>query len=87
MKLIEGADLVIYDSTYTEDEFPAKIGWGHSTWEEGLKLCKMAGVKRLGIFHHDPDHDDIFMDNLAEEAALAWDGAFVIQENMEFVVE
>ncbi len=87
LKLIEGADLVIYDSTYTEDEFPAKIGWGHSTWEEGLKLCKMAGVKRLGIFHHDPEHDDIFMDNLAEEAALAWDGAFVIQENMEFVAE
>ena len=87
LKLIEGADLVIYDSTYTEEEFPAKIGWGHSTWEEGIKLCKMAGVKRLGIFHHDPEHDDVFMDKLAEDAAKEWEGAFVIQENMDFQVE
>jgi len=87
LKLIEGADLVIYDATYTEEEFPSKIGWGHSTWEEGVKLCKMAGAKRLGIFHHDPEHDDVFMDKLAGEAAREWDGAFVIQENMDFLVE
>jgi phosphoribosyl 1,2-cyclic phosphodiesterase len=87
LKLIEGADLVIYDSTYTEEEFPSKIGWGHSTWNEGVKLCKMAGAKRLGIFHHDPEHDDVFMDKLADDAAKAWDGAFVIQENMDFLVE
>jgi phosphoribosyl 1,2-cyclic phosphodiesterase len=87
LKLIEGADLVIYDSTYTEEEFPTKIGWGHSTWNEGVKLCKMAGAKRLGIFHHDPEHDDVFMDKLADDAAKAWDGAFVIQENMDFLVE
>ena len=87
LNLIDGADLVIYDSTYTEEEFVAKVGWGHSTWEEGMKLCKMAGVKRLGIFHHDPEHDDVFMDNLASQAAATWDGAFVIQEGMEFAVE
>ena len=87
LKLIEGADLVIYDSTYTEEQFPSKIGWGHSTWEEGVKLCKMDGAKRLGIFHHDPEHDDVFMDNLAEDAARAWDGTFIIQENMDFLVE
>jgi phosphoribosyl 1,2-cyclic phosphodiesterase len=87
LTLIEGADLVIYDATYTEEEFPAKIGWGHSTWNEGVKLCQAAGAKRLGIFHHDPEHDDVFMDKLADEAARTWDGAFVIQENMDFLVE
>ena len=87
LKLIEGADLVIYDATYTEEEFPSKIGWGHSTWNEGVKLCKLAGAKRLGIFHHDPEHDDVFMDKLADEAAREWDGTFVIQENMDFLVE
>lgn len=87
LQLIEGADLVIYDATYTEEEFPAKIGWGHSTWQEGIKLCRMAGAKRLGIFHHDPEHDDVFMDKLADDAAREWDGAFVIQENMDFLVE
>ena len=80
--LIEGADLVIYDSTYTEEEFPDKIGWGHSTWEEGVRLCKAANVKQLVIFHHDPTHDDAFMDKLAEEAKKAWSGAFVVREKM-----
>lgn len=80
--LIEGADLVIYDSTYTEAEFPDKIGWGHSTWEEGMRLCKAANVKQLGIFHHDPSHDDAFMDRLAEEARAAWPSAFVVREKM-----
>jgi phosphoribosyl 1,2-cyclic phosphodiesterase len=87
LKLIEGSDLVIYDSTYTEEEFSSKIGWGHSTWNEGVRLCKEAGAKRLGIFHHDPDHDDVFMDNLAAEAAEEWSSAFVIQENMDVLVE
>ena len=85
--LIEGADLVIYDSTYTEEEFPDKVGWGHSTWEEGVRLCKAANVKQLGIFHHDPTHDDAFMDKLAEDAKKAWSGAFVVREKMALKFE
>ena len=81
--LIEGADLVIYDCTYTEDEFPAKIGWGHSTWNEGVKLCREAGAKSMAIFHHDPEHDDAFMEKLGEEAKVEWDGTFVAREGME----
>ena len=80
--VIEGADLVIYDSTYTESEWPEKIGWGHSTWNEGMRLCRAAGVKRLAIFHHDPDHDDAFMDALEAEAAAAWAGNLVAREGM-----
>lgn len=87
LKLIEGADLVIYDSTYTEEEFPAKVGWGHSTWEEGMRLCKAANVKRHAIFHHDPDHNDDFMDKLALEAEAAWEGNFVSREGMEITIE
>jgi len=82
--IIRGADLVIYDSTYTEDEFPAKIGWGHSTWNEGVRLCKMADVKKLAIFHHEPDHYDDFMDALHAEAQKEWSGAFVCREGMLF---
>jgi phosphoribosyl 1,2-cyclic phosphodiesterase len=64
LELIEGADLVIYDSTYTDDEFPSKIGWGHSTWQEGARLCDIGNVKTFVAFHHDPDHDDKFMDQV-----------------------
>ena len=85
--LIEGADVVIYDSTYTEDEFPSKIDWGHSTWNEGMRLCQAAKVKQLAIFHHEPDHDDDFMDKLTAEAAEAWDGTFVCREGMEIILE
>lgn len=85
--LIEGADLVIYDSTYTEQEFPEKIGWGHSTWNEGIKLCRAANVKRLAIFHHDPDHTDDIMDQIAIEAKQVWDGAFVCNEGQEIILE
>ncbi len=82
LNLIDGADLVIYDSTYTDAEFPAKIGWGHSTWEEGVRLCKAAGVGQLAIFHHDPDHDDDFMAQLEKTAQTAWQGALIAREQM-----
>lgn len=82
LALIEGSDLVIYDSTYTEEEFPAKVGWGHSTWEEGVRLCQAANVKMLAIFHHDPDHEDSFMEALEREARKRWAGAIVAREHM-----
>lgn len=82
LKLIEGTDLVIYDSTYTEEEFPAKVGWGHSTWNEGVRLCREAGAKSMAIFHHDPEHEDLFMDALGEQAKAEWDGTFVAREGM-----
>ena len=82
LQLIQGADLVIYDSTYTEAEFPSKIGWGHSTWEEGVRLCEKAGAKMMAVFHHDPTHDDRFMEKLEEQIRRRWAGAVVARENM-----
>ena len=86
LKLMDGADLVIYDSTYTDDEFPAKVGWGHSTWQEGIRLCRQVGAKKLAIFHHDPDHDDAFMARIEDEARTLWDGALVARDNMELTI-
>ncbi len=83
LDLIRGANLVVYDSTYTDEEFPKHIGWGHSTWQEGVRLAKAANVERLAIFHHDPYHDDDFMDDVAEQAKAEWDGAFVAVEGMQ----
>ena len=78
--LIEGADLVIYDSTYTDEEFESHVGWGHSTWQEAVRLCRQATVKQLMIFHHDPNHDDAFMERVEREAREVWDGAHVARE-------
>lgn len=80
--LIEGADLVVYDCTYTDEEFDGHAGWGHSTWQEAIRLCTAARAKRLAIFHHDPDHGDEFMETVEREARQAWEGAFVARERM-----
>jgi phosphoribosyl 1,2-cyclic phosphodiesterase len=58
LNMIKGTDLLIYDGMYNDKIFPRKIGWGHSTWEEAVRLAKAANVKRLAIFHHDPCHND-----------------------------
>src|SRR3546814_6074945 len=71
LELIDGADLVIYDSTYTDDEFAKYRGWGHSTWQEGVRLCDKAAVRKLVLLHHDPSHDAAFMDRVAREAESA----------------
>lgn len=80
--LIEGADLVIYDSTYTDDEFPKRIGWGHSTWQEGIRLSQAANVKQFAIFHHDPDHEDPAMEEIEKQARATWGSAFAAREGM-----
>jgi|TARA_R110002124_G_scaffold92599_4_gene235070 phosphoribosyl 1,2-cyclic phosphodiesterase len=87
LNLIDGADLVIYDSTYTDEEYPKFKGWGHSTWQEGVRLCKAADVGQLAIFHHDPSHNDAFMDQIAKDAARAWPRAFVAREGMTVEIE
>ena len=85
LELIQGADILIYDSTYTDDEFETYVGWGHSTWQEGVRLCQAAGVRTLAIFHHDPGHDDAAMDRIGEQLAQAFPGAVVAREGMILV--
>jgi phosphoribosyl 1,2-cyclic phosphodiesterase len=82
LRLIDGADIMIYDSTYTDEEFPAHENWGHSTWQEGVRLADAAGVRTFVVFHHDPGHDDAFMDAVAAAAAAARPGTVVAQEGM-----
>ena len=83
LNLIANADLVIYDATYTDAEYPKFKGWGHSTWQEGVRLCTKAGVKKMAIFHHDPSHDDDFLNEIAKEAKTMWDGSFIATEGEE----
>ncbi|MEA5443821.1 MBL fold metallo-hydrolase [Cyanobium gracile] len=61
-EFIEGADLVIHDAQYTALEFPAKLGWGHSSVEYAVRVCEEAGVARLVLTHHDPLRNDAAID-------------------------
>ncbi|HJK95846.1 MAG TPA: MBL fold metallo-hydrolase [Polyangiaceae bacterium LLY-WYZ-14_1] len=82
LSLMAGADLVIYDSTYTDEEFERYVGWGHSTWQEGVRLAQQAEAKQLAIFHHEQDHEDDFMDQVAEDARRMWPHALVAREGL-----
>ena len=72
LSLAAGADLLIHDAQYTEDEYAARVGWGHSTLEHAVRLATQADVAKLAAFHHDPTHDDAHID--AVLAAMGQDG-------------
>ena len=68
VSLARDANVLIYDAMYTEAEYrKGRIGWGHSTYSEAIRVARAAGVERLHFFHHDPMHSDDFLD-----ARLAW---------------
>jgi phosphoribosyl 1,2-cyclic phosphodiesterase len=59
VRFCSGADLILYDSHWDEDiDYLAHRGWGHSTWQAGLRLMNAAGTQRLGSLHHSPDATD-----------------------------
>lgn len=75
--LMKDADLAIYDATYVEAEMPKRLGFGHSTWQEGVKLAKLAGTKKLALFHHAPERTDTQLDEIQALAQAEFPGAFV----------
>ena len=87
LELIAGADLVIYDSMYTDAEYETYTGWGHSTWQEGMRLCREAGAKRLAVFHHDPEHDDELLDGIATEVEKLLPGSIVARDGLVVEVD
>jgi phosphoribosyl 1,2-cyclic phosphodiesterase len=82
LELIEGTDIFIYDSTYTEKEYPRYRGWGHSTWQEGVKLADAGKVKMFVVFHHAPEHVDDTMDEIAAAVRRARPASTVAHEGM-----
>jgi phosphoribosyl 1,2-cyclic phosphodiesterase len=82
LKLIDGADIVIYDAMYSDEEFIKFQGWGHSTWQECLRLCREAGVKVPVIYHHLPGRGDDALDAVAEAVDREFPGAVLAREGM-----
>lgn len=71
LALSETADLLIYDATYTDEAYGAHKGWGHSTWQEGVKLAHAARARTLALYHHDPSHTDPVLAQIEREAKSA----------------
>jgi ribonuclease BN (tRNA processing enzyme) len=73
---------MIYDSMFTDQEYGCRVGWGHSTWQEALRVAEQAEVGTCVLFHHDPDHSDAFMDEVAGKAAARRPGTVVAREGL-----
>ncbi|MCX5867102.1 MAG: hypothetical protein NT009_06395 [Proteobacteria bacterium] len=76
----------MYDSAYTESEYPQKVGWGHSTWAEGIKLARAAKVKRLILWHHEPSHTDLIVRKIEQEARKHFRNCQAAYEGMKITL-
>ncbi len=72
-----GADVLIHDCQYTEEEYPDRAGFGHSSTKHVADFARLAGAHRLLLFHHDPNHTDDQLETLCARVRELWDGGEV----------
>jgi phosphoribosyl 1,2-cyclic phosphodiesterase len=75
-----GAGLLIMDSQYTPEEYTGKIGWGHSSYVHAAQIAREATVEHLALFHHDPAHDDDFLDAMLARAQQLFPSTLMARE-------
>jgi ribonuclease BN (tRNA processing enzyme) len=84
IRFAKGADLLIHDAQYTEEDYRAsKRGFGHSTPQMATTIASAAQVKRLLLFHHDPEHDDATLHRFCQEACLQFPATALASEGLE----
>jgi ribonuclease BN (tRNA processing enzyme) len=76
--LAEGVDLLVHDAQYTDAEYATKVGWGHSTMNQALAFAKIAGVRHLALFHHDPERSDEMLERSFVEAVRDFEPEFKV---------
>ena len=84
--LAKGADVLIYDASFTDAELPSRTGFGHSTWQEGVRIADVAEVGRLVLFHHDSARRDCDLDVIALAAEHARPGTIAASEGLTLTV-
>lgn len=86
LAIAKDADILVYDAQYTPQEYPNKLGWGHSTYEEGAKAAKAANVKQLILFHHDPARTDKQLDEIVVKAKEFFPNTVAAYEGLELTI-
>jgi phosphoribosyl 1,2-cyclic phosphodiesterase len=82
IELARGADLLIHEGHYTPEELTRHRGWGHSSWVQAVEVAEQAGVKRLMVTHHDPDHDDSFLKDIEKQVKARFPNGALAREGM-----
>lgn len=75
---------IIFDGMYTPEEYPAHRGWGHSTWQDGVRTAKESGASRLIITHHAPWRTDTELLDLEQQARQEFSGCSFAREGEEY---
>jgi phosphoribosyl 1,2-cyclic phosphodiesterase len=83
VELARGANLLVHDAQYTAEELQKRRGWGHSSFDQAMQVAEMAGVKRLALTHHDPEHDDEFLQRMENLCRERFPDVVVAREGME----
>lgn len=65
---MQGVDVLITDSSYTEEEYPAKKGWGHGTLESSMRIAQEVGARVLYCTHHEPTRSDDALEDVFQRA-------------------
>ncbi len=86
LTLIENADLFLYDCTYTDEEMSRYRGYGHSSWQHGIRLAKAAGAKRVAFIHHSPCRTDEDLAGIDRQAAVEFPGAFAARDGQKLEI-
>lgn len=79
---VRGADFMIYDAMFTDEEYEVYRGWGHSTWQKAIQLAREGNVTTPVLFHHDPRRSDEELDEIGLAAQSAYPGTLVASEGM-----
>ncbi len=80
LKGVAGVNLMIYDSTYTDESWEEHKGWGHSTWQEAVRLAESAEVKKIALYHHCPEHPDASLEVIEKNIIALFPSSFVARE-------
>lgn len=86
VNFVQGADLMLYDSAYEDDEMCLRCGFGHSTWQQALRITQAAGVARVGFIHHAPSRTDADLEKIEQDAAEVFSGAFVARQGFSLLI-
>ena len=81
-EFVRGASCMIYDSTYCDEEFSRYVGWGHSTWQQAVRIANYAQIGTLVTFHHDPDANDEKLDKRDAQLQQLRPGSVTAREGM-----
>lgn len=74
-RVAEGADVLLHDVQYSDDEYSSHVGWGHSSVDHAVTFASAARVDALVMFHHDPAHSDTELESLLDQARSLWAGS------------